>query len=166
METIAVYWEPVIRVYGFDIIQESGMIELDFPTEHAAHFTTAIDAMGNDRVKFIVVLLQQLSEKTTRITILLKQEFVTELVDTLKNTPHLPDMFTVNLKQGVDVLFYHGPHFQDRYGIAHATFEALDQSKINLLMTGCTGTSIYLIVEAGQADLAKQMLSESFVVPK
>jgi aspartokinase len=65
-----------------------------------------------------------------------------------------------------ELLCLHGPHFQDRYGVAHAAVSCLQKHGVNALAIGCTGSSVYLAVSAQTGDVAVRALTEVFIVPK
>ena len=46
----------------------------------------------------------------------------------------------------VELIYLHGPHFQDRYGIAEAALSPLQKADIPILAAGCSGTSVYIVV--------------------
>ena len=62
----------------------------------------------------------------------------------------------------VDLVYFQGPHFGDRYGIAAAAFGALETQGIQLLAAGCTGASIYIVVPDKRAQAVIRCLSEPF----
>lgn len=166
METIAVYWEPVIRVYGLDIKPGAGLVELYFPLSEAELWASRIESIGEEpQVTFIMVLLQQADTETVRICVVLPLEQLDTLTTTLSSQYGPTVLPRIRQSRSVDVLFFHGPHFQDRYGIAEAAFSALDPSSITLHAAGCTGTSIYMIVDGGEAERTREMLSKAFTIP-
>ena len=166
METIAVYWEPVIRVYGFDIREDAALIELDFPLSAAACWGHGVESLaGSSPPGFLLLLLQYVDTDTARICIAVKQEHAAGCLRELEKFTPFGDKKTIRIHQPVDILFFHGPHFQERYGIAAAVFQAIDPQNVTLHCVGCTGTSVYLVVDAGQAEQARAMLSASFTVP-
>lgn len=165
METIAVYWEPLIRVYGFDIRKDTALLELDFRPGTAACWGQRIESLAGSVSGFIMLLLQQIDAETTRICLALKQDQVADCLRELEKSAGNEYKGTIRIHQPVDILFFHGPHFQDRYGIVDAVFQAIDPQKISLHAVGCTGTSVYLVVGVGQAEPAREMLAAGFTVP-
>lgn len=80
----------------------------------------------------------------------------------LKN--HLPDLRPMRLTP-VAGIYLHGPHFGDRYGIAHTLVSALEQAHISLLALSCTISSISLIIRQHQLAAAQVILGKTFAAP-
>jgi aspartokinase len=62
------------------------------------------------------------------------------------------------------MVYLHGPHFQDRYGIAEAALAPVLAASIPLLASGCSGTSIHLVVPADCAARTVDCLGQTFVI--
>jgi aspartokinase len=65
----------------------------------------------------------------------------------------------------VEMVSFHGPHFQDRYGLTQAASNSLESGNLPVLVMGCAGTSISLVVPQGCAKAAVRLLGKTFVVP-
>ena len=74
---------------------------------------------------------------------------------------HLDNTALVSNSQ-VAALYIHGPHFGDRYGIAHALVKALESKGVSLLALGCTVSSLSVIVSEQNLVPAVQALEASF----
>jgi len=79
-------------------------------------------------------------------------------------TSHLPDRRPMRLTP-VAGIFLHGPHFGDRYGIAHTLVVALAQAHISLLALSCTISSISLIIRQHELAAAQVILGNTFAAP-
>ncbi|MBN2034323.1 MAG: hypothetical protein JW836_13705 [Deltaproteobacteria bacterium] len=66
----------------------------------------------------------------------------------------------------VELVFFHGPHFGDRYGIAEAAFRALTDNGIKAFASACSGSCIYLVLAEGESEGAVQFLSGTFEIPR
>jgi hypothetical protein len=77
---------------------------------------------------------------------------------------HLPDLRPMRLTP-VAGIFLHGPHFGDRYGIAHTLVSALEAAHISLLALSCTISSISLIIRQHQLAAAQVILGKTFAAP-
>lgn len=77
---------------------------------------------------------------------------------------HLPDTRLVRLTP-VAGIFLHGPHFGDRYGIAHTLLEALEKAHVTLLALSCTISSISLIIHQHELAAALLVLGKTFEAP-
>jgi hypothetical protein len=62
-------------------------------------------------------------------------------------------------------LFLHGPHFGDRYGIAHTLVDALEKAHISLLALSCTISSISVIIRQQELAAAQVVLGNTFAAP-
>jgi aspartokinase len=62
-------------------------------------------------------------------------------------------------------IFLHGPHFGDRYGIAHALVEALEKAHVSILAMCCTISSISVIIRQQELAPALLVLGQVFEAP-
>jgi hypothetical protein len=76
----------------------------------------------------------------------------------------LPDLRPMRLTP-VAGIFLHGPHFGDRYGIAHTLVDALEKAHIKLLALSCTISSISLIIRQQELAAAQVILGNTFAAP-
>ena len=79
-------------------------------------------------------------------------------------THHVPDLRPMRLTP-VAGIFLHGPHFGDRYGIAHSLVSALENAHISLLALSCTISSISLIIRQQELAAAQVILGNTFAAP-
>ncbi len=77
---------------------------------------------------------------------------------------HLPGIRPLRMTP-VAGIFLHGPHFGDRYGIAHTLVTALEQAHIHLLALSCTISSISLIIRQQELAAAQVILGKTFAAP-
>jgi len=162
METIAVYWEPRIKTYGFQRINDLALIEFSYSLTDIKHLGEIFlkDDFKILRPKFIIshVLHHEIS-------------FIVCLP--LKEGKY----FNTSLEKAssaalckyihpVSILFFHGPHFGDRYGIADATFSSLSKVGVNILASGCSSASVFLVLATHDMDKAEKALNETFEVAK
>jgi hypothetical protein len=76
----------------------------------------------------------------------------------------VPDLRPMRLTP-VAGIFLHGPHFGDRYGIAHILTEALEKAHISLLALSCTISTISLIIRQSEMAAAQLVLTNTFAAP-
>ena len=158
METIAIYWEPVIKTYG--ILERAGLSLITLPISKAgsdAGATAFLEAAASwDNVK-IVFAASGVSDGL-RLGI---------VVDGPPTTIALPASPPAGLKidAPVDLVYFQGPHFGDRYGIAETALGALESSAIPVIAMVCAGASVYLVVADGSAHRATQALCQLFAGP-
>jgi aspartokinase len=62
-------------------------------------------------------------------------------------------------------IFLHGPHFGDRYGIAHALVEGLEKAHVSILALSCTISSISVIIRQQELAPALLVLGQIFEAP-
>lgn len=62
------------------------------------------------------------------------------------------------------MLYFHGPHFGDRYGIFNAAAACLENEGLELLLAGCTGASVTLVLPMGQGTAAVSALKKGLTL--
>jgi hypothetical protein len=65
----------------------------------------------------------------------------------------------------VELIFFQGPHFGDRFGIADFTYKALKEKSDLLLAAVFACASVYLILPEGLADETRTRLADAFRIP-
>ncbi|MBB5347533.1 hypothetical protein JWG42_15955 [Desulfoprunum benzoelyticum] len=165
METIAVYWEPQIRIYGVSTVTGLSLFTVEFPGQRLAHWGEMIASLGQAGVTFQLVTLQPLSAGTMRLSLLLasdddRDQRIRRLLES--GTGAGPGSW--RQLAPVEMVYLHGPHFQDRYGIAEAAIAPVLAAAIPLLASGCSGTSIHLVVPADCAARTVDCLRHTFVI--
>ncbi len=165
METIAVYWEPIIRTYGFTLFEGVGLHQIDLPTEELASWAGVLQNVTHDEPGFRLVWCQRETPGP----------FTFFLVCHAETWRLLQPMPASGIDKGAgpsvtcssaDVICFHGPHFGDRYGIMEFTYRALAQGPVPLLGVVCSVASIYLVVPAGWGGQAQALLTAAFEIPK
>ena len=147
---IASYQEKVVTIY--DIVQQ---LNLDLwnimlsaaRLEDLGAFLLDLECQGA-KMPFVVAL--PFSENNLCFSFCFPKTHATEIGHLLSRhfstTP-------VSHHPGVAALFIHGPHFGDRYGIAHTLVSTLENAGITPLAMGCAVSSLSVVVN--DADLAK-----------
>jgi aspartokinase len=160
METIAVYWESRIKTYGFQRISELALLELSCPF-------TAVESLGEILISHDVqclnapFILAQESERGLSFVFCLPERQGMEFHASLEQI-HSP--FSQQYMYPVGIIFFHGPHFGDRYGIAEAAFSAVAKEGIRLIASGCASSSVYLIMAQDDLGRAEEGLKKTFEV--
>ncbi|MBW1691663.1 MAG: hypothetical protein DRG87_09750 [Deltaproteobacteria bacterium] len=160
METIAVYWESRIKTYGFQRMPGLALIELSCPVGTIKSLGEILthDDMQALRAPFIAA--QESDRELSFIFCLPEREgkgFHASLEQTRIPTSH-------RYVYPVGIIFFHGPHFGDRYGIADAAFSAISKAGIQLIASGCASSSVYLILAQDDLDRAEEALTKAFEV--
>jgi aspartokinase len=65
-----------------------------------------------------------------------------------------------------ELVFFQGPHFGDRYGIADVAVEALAGKGVEMTAIVCSGACIYIVLPGGKSEEAVLVLAETFEIPK
>jgi aspartokinase len=163
VETIAVYWEPKMRIYGMNILPGLTSLRLKIPEAAGQYdYWREFEAVKG---KFRLLTFQRDRQERLICDFLIESGHKAEIHGRLrKMAENNPDSPLV-AEDDREIVAFHGPHFQDRYGIAGQTFATLRKAGIDILASGCTGTSIHLVVGAGQGQHVKECLQEICVVP-
>ena len=66
----------------------------------------------------------------------------------------------------VELVYFQGPHYGDRYGIACAALSALAKHGVTVLAVVCAGASVYMITPKGMACTARNALIGAFSIPE
>jgi aspartokinase len=165
METIAVYWEPKIRVYGLTTRSGLCLYTLVFPIDRLAYWGDVLTSLEEKGREFELVNLQTASPTTMQLCLVPAQgEQTTDFCMTLETGMAKETATSCQVTASVEVIYLHGPHFQDRYGIAEAALTPLCRAEIPVLSAGCAGTSVYIVVSQSRAKAAVACLSETFVL--
>jgi aspartokinase len=165
METIAVYWEPQIRIYGVTTVTGLSLYTVVFPADRMAHWGAMIASLGQAGVTFHLVNLQPLATGEMRFSLIFAAD------GREREVHRLFEAGTAESGHGawrqtspVEMVYLHGPHFQDRYGIAEAAIAPVLAASIPLLASGCSGTSIHLVVPEHCAGKVVDCLGGTFVI--
>ncbi len=158
METIAIYWEPIIKTYGIEVRSGLSLVTIPLrmtrPDPGPLHYLEEIKNCGNLSVYFAAPSPDQ----SLRLHLL------------FEGSPPAP-FSGADLPRGalveapVELIYLHGPHYGDRYGIADAAMGALAEVKVPLIAMACSSSSIHMVVADGDARHAATGLSRAFVVP-
>ncbi len=162
METIAVYWESRIKTYGFQRIPGVALIELSWPIDSIkslGEILTSHDIQGF-QAPFIAA---QESDRELSFVFCLPERAGMDFHACAEQTG-IPTYHRYIYPVGI--IFFHGPHFGDRYGIAETTFSAISKAGIQLIASGCASSSVYLILAQDDLDRAEQVLTKTFEVAR
>lgn len=165
METIAVYWEERIKVYGITPKNGLSLATLQFPYCDLVHLAAWARTLEQKINRFELITCQG-SEEGGELHLLLESRHLENLEMSLQGDKFLEESVDLSLLHPVDLLYLHGPHFQDRYGILDAALQALRNHDIEIIGSGCAGTSMYLILPDGIGPTGHKVLTDTFLIPK
>jgi aspartokinase len=165
LETIAVYKEERVKVYGITEKDGLALVTLCFPANQMEQWGQRVALLEEHIKRFELVTYHAADKERTALHVLFAETPLTPLSDRLEKWVKSDQQSTFQLRQPVDILYLHGPHFQDRFGIADIAFTALKQNGIEILVSGCAGTSMYLVTPANQGATTLQLLTKTFLIP-
>ena len=159
------YKEERVKIYG--ITKKTGLtlVIIGFPASRIEQWGQLIVLIENHVERFELVTYHATDKTMTELHMVFDQKKIDLLNDVLKKWVGTNQQAEFRLKQPVDILYLHGPHFQDRFGIADIAFNALLRNGIEILVSGCAGTSMYLVTPANQGQDVKKILTETFLIP-
>lgn len=162
METIAVYWESRIKTYGFQRITDLAIIEFSYPLSEIKSLGEIFsqDDLQILRPKFIIA--QESDHEISFIFCLPGKEGKGFHLSLKKPPRPTPNRYIYP----VGIIFFHGPHFGDRYGIADATFSTLSKADIKIIASSCSSASVFLVLSHDDIDRAEEVLSKTFEVAR
>jgi len=158
METIAVYWEPRIKTYGLNKVNNLSLFEFYYPEEKIIELGTILSSDNFQGIKTKFMILQSLKDGVSLVFCLSEKDggnFHASLKKDLTLRPY-------NYLHPVGILFFHGPHFGDRYGIADAAFSPLFEAGIKIISSGCSSASIFLVMAEDDLKRAEEILTKTF----
>ncbi len=168
METIAFYREEIIKTYGF--VERTGLclVTIDLPTHQAGDgWGRLLDLPFRLGVSPLLLISRPLSETSLRFHLLLEEtRSGNDLSDDCRGFLEKIGSPAFRIEKEVELVFFQGPHFGDRYGIAYAALSALSSHQVPALAVACTGASIHLVLPKGKARSAQEALGTAFMTPK
>lgn len=156
---IASYQEKVIKIY--DVVQRTDLDSwsLVLPPSGLSDLGEALTALGQSDAKMSFVVAVPSPENSLLFSFCFPSSRAAEVKHCLSRY-----LSTIPLAchPRVAALYIHGPHFGDRYGIAHTLVRALASGGVSLLALGCTVSSISVIIKEEDLAVAVQALEATF----
>lgn len=165
METIAVYQEEQVKVYGITEKTDLALALLSFPSQNTTLWGRRISDFEQSVKRFELVTYHATGKNRTDLHLIFDRKYFATLRDYLRTIIKNEQNTEFTLQQSVDMLYLFGPHFQDRFGIVDKAFNALLHSNIDILVSGCAGTSIYFVTPEKQGQTGLKILKDTFVIP-
>jgi len=158
METIAVYLESRIKTYGFNKVDNLFLFEFYYPAKKTTELGKILsnDNFQDTKTKFIVA---QESNNGISLVFCLPEKEGRDFHNSLKK---ILSLHSYRYLYPVGILFFHGPHFGDRYGIADAAFSSLLEADIKIISSGCSAASVFLVVAEDDLSRAEEVLGKAF----
>jgi aspartokinase len=162
METLAVYWESRIKTYGFQRVTDLALIELSYPAHAIKSLGEILSHRDLNALRAPFIVAQESDHGISFIFCLPDKQgkdFHASLEKALSPISH-------RYSYPVGIIFFHGPHYGERYGIADAAFSALSKADITIIVSGCSSSSVYLVLPQDDLDKAEEVLTETFEVAR
>jgi hypothetical protein len=166
LETIAVYWEPVIKTYGFMEKIGLSLFKIFGPVERMAVWGERLQEWGGAGDGLIMLVGSRINDNALQFDLLFEPKGVDRYGALLEKWRQAEPRITLQIETPVELIYFHGPHYGDRYGIASAALEALAVQAVPVLAMACTGASVYLVLAEGTADQAREGLGRAFKTPR
>ena len=159
-EVVAAYQEKVIKIY-----QLIRLTDLDF-WSFSIPSSTLLENLG--------AALMALSELEVKIPFLValpgpEDRFICSFCTVREHTEEVERLLEGQIPvipphrlSPVAALFFHGPHFGDRYGVVDTLVKALHRVKVSLVALSCTVSSISAIIREEDLPAAVQVIMETF----
>ena len=165
METIAVYWESTIRTYGFNLFDGLRLSRIGVAPADMGAWGEALQSMADHEPAFRLVWAQAGTPKSVKFFLLCDDNHWSRVQPFLERHRQLGTIGEMQAVERVDLLFFQGPHYGDRYGVLDFTLAPLTKAGTPLLAIACSVATIYLVLPAGEGAAAKRILSSSFEIP-
>jgi hypothetical protein len=167
-ETAASYVEKKIKTYAIQTRDNVKLCRFDIHTDLLAVWGDHIQRLDDLGIRFHYVSAFISEKNHIRLFSVLESEN-----SHFNNATHhfFSDIFPKELSACcdflllADIISFHGPHFGDRYGISAHAFSAMQHRSIPVLLMGCVGSSISIVVPAGMSQKGRDALSEFFETP-
>lgn len=164
METVVMYWESQIKTYGFQVVKDLALYKYRIPADLPAEWTRAIARIEDGPNRFYLLYAQLSESSAFDLRLLCEPEQGVSLARRIAaEIPAAGNRLQITFP--VELIFFQGPHFGDRFGIADFTYKALQEKSDMLLAAVFACASIYLILPEGAADETRTRLEAAFRIP-
>ncbi len=165
METVAIYQETRVKVYGISRKVDLTLGIISFPIERLHFWGRRIMDFELLCKRFELVTYHAADKNRTELHLVFDSENSSRLGDSIRELAKEVQETECTLQHPVEILYLFGPHFQDRFGIADIAFNALTLNKTDVLVSGCSGTSMYFVTPEHQSNDGLKILTDTFLIP-
>ena len=165
METIAVYWEPKPKIYGFKEVIDLSLLNIEIRPGKMHQWGLWLMELADLNIGFHLILAKYSTHQKLRLYILLEKPWVDRVLSYIGKKIDLDSVKDFYLRSPVELISFQGPHFGDRYGIADTAFKALARQGVPILITVCSGAAVYIVLPENKLHEARFFLNEAFEVP-
>jgi aspartokinase len=165
LETTATYWEPRIKTYGFQTLTGLSLLEVTIDPGRMASLGRALVQMGEKNIHSHLVFSRP-SPDGLKVCFLIQRDLEHLAAEHLEQPLQQDvDRFAYRTSSA-ELVFFQGPHFGDRYGIADVAVEALASGGVEVTAIACSGACVYIVLPQGKSKEAMVVLSRTFEIPK
>jgi aspartokinase len=167
-ETAASYIERKVKTYGIQAKSRMFLCRLHMELDKLSEWGNNIQRFEDFGLRFCYA--SSFTSKNNHMDLFLIVDAENCSIEDLEKRI-FPDALSEKLRHNcnilsqVDYIHFHGPHFGDRYGIANHALSALRDKHIPVLLAGCVGSSINLVVPKDSIQVSREALSDVFEMP-
>jgi aspartokinase len=165
VETIAVYWEPKPKTYGFKEVSDLSLLNIEIRPGKMPQWGLCLMELADLDIGFHLILAKYSTHGELRLYILLEKLWADRVLSYIGKRIDPESEKNIHLTSPVELISFQGPHFGDRYGIADTAFKALDGPGVPVLITVCSGAAVYIVLPEKKLKDARPLLLEAFLVP-
>jgi aspartokinase len=165
VETIAVYWEPKPKTYGFREFTDLSLMNIEIKPGEMGQWGLWLMELADLDIGFHLSIIKYSNRQELRLYILHEKFWADSVLSHIDKQIDLESEKDFHLTSPVELISFQGPHFGDRYGIAHTAFKALDDQGVPVLIAACSGAAVYIVLPEKTLQVAKSLLAEAFEVP-
>lgn len=165
METIAIYWEEQVKVYGIMLKSDLTLSHLQLEKNAELPWHNILTQI--DRMPVNFELISSISDEagTPLLLTVLDSEQHQIFEKGVQDREEKLQTALSLVKKKIELIYLHGPHFQERFGILARALEPLYKESIETVVTGCAGNSMYIGVPDGHGAKATAILQATFQTP-
>jgi len=165
METVAMYWEPQIKTYGFQVKKNLALYEYALSADLSAQWGRFVGSVEDSRNRFHLLCAQMNASGGLELLLLCDPKLGASLACDIETEMPQSTGCRCRVTAPVELLFFQGPHYGDRYGIVDFMLQALGDNAESILATACSCASVYLVLSNGCAEKIRAVLAEAFSIP-
>ena len=114
METIAVYWEPKPKTYGFREVTDLSLMNVEIKPGEMGQWGLWLMELAELNIGFHLILTKYSTHQKLRLYILLERFWADSVLSSIDKRVYLESEKYFQLTSPVELISFHGPHFGDR----------------------------------------------------
>lgn len=165
METIAVYCEDKIRTYGIQKRTGLSLCKIRIPVEKFSAWGAELEKTGATGGMLFFATAQVEADRSLQLCLLFEPDMAERFCLNVEKNTDLTGSTPLQIDAPVGLIYFQGPHFGDRYGIADAAFGVLEKNGYTVSASACTGATVCIVLPEQQIPDAEQLFSQTFAGP-